>query len=351
MLNGIQALNYGVADVAEAVRFLDDFGLIKVESSPTYALYRLPEGSYISVRHIDDPALPKSSQVGYGVREVIWGVDEQASLDRYIADLRRDHEITESEDGTYRFVTSFGQAMGLKVFNKLPIVSSPSPANAPGMTQRFNQWRKWRQRAQPKQIMHAVFGYPDVNEALDFFRSRLHFRVTDVQVGIGVYLRMPGSSMHHNIALMDADSPGSGANGQLAFHHTNLIVEDIDELMTAKWYMERQGWSSSPFGVGRHRIGSALFLYLPSPLGGEMEYGADVDALDDTWVPHVWGLQFGFQAFLHSPPPFLMNEPEWKLEFCDGATVRHTTFKELVASGKLKPLPAIDANQLEKEHH
>jgi catechol 2,3-dioxygenase-like lactoylglutathione lyase family enzyme len=342
MLNGIQSLNYGVEDVSEATRFLEDFGLPLIERTDESSLFQLAEGSHVAIRNIEDPGLPKSGQEGFGVREVIWGVDDSESFHRYVADLGRDHELTESADGTVHFVTDFGQAMGLKQFSKLPVVSSPCPVNAPGLTQRFNQWRKWRLRAQPKQIMHAVFAYPDVNAALEFFRSRLHFRLTEVQEGIGVYLRAAGSSMHHNIALLDANFEPIGAHGKLMFNHANFVVEDIDELMVGKTHMERQGWPKSPVGLGRHRIGSALFLYIHSPLGGEIEYGADVDAIDDTWVPHIWSMEFGYQVFVHNLPSFLMKEPEWKFSVCDGATAKHVSMTELADR---TPKPKVHSGQ------
>jgi len=345
VINGIARLNFGVEEVALCARFLDDFGIPRIEATSDHALYRLAEGSYVSIRSLDDPALPRSAQVGCGVREVIWGVDDAESLRRHVADLSRDHEVTQDEEGIYHFLPSFGQAMGLKLFQKLPVVSSPSPINAPGLTQRFNQWRKWRKRAEPKQIMHSVFTYPDVNEALDFFRSRLHFRVTEVQVGMGIYLRCPGSSMHHNIALVDAHVPVFNAEGQLKYDHTNFVVEDIDELMIGKSYMESQGWEKSSFGLGRHRIGSALFLYIPSPLGGDIEYGADVDAIDDTWIPHLWSLDFGFRNWVHNPPPFMMQEPEHKLGFVDGATVRHRAAAEWIETGETPSPPASQESQ------
>src|SRR5580698_9619026 len=104
MLNGIQALNYGVDDVGSATRFLEDFGLPLIEKDDCQSLFRLAEGSFVSVRAIGHPALPKSAQAGAGVREVIWGVDDSDSLRRYVADLERDHDVTETSDGTFHFV-------------------------------------------------------------------------------------------------------------------------------------------------------------------------------------------------------------------------------------------------------
>ena len=341
MLNGIAQLNFGVDDLAKATRFIDDFGLPLVEKQEAHSLYRLAEGSFVSLRHIDDPAVPKSDLVGAGVQEVIWGCDTKDSFNRYADRLARTLSITEVASGTIHFVAPFGQAMGLRFQPRIPVVSSPSPVNTPGQTNRFNQWRKWRRRAEPKQIMHSVFRYPDVNAALDFFRGTLDFRISEVQKGIGVYLRCSGTSQHHVIALLDATVPFIG-NGTMQYDHTNFIVEDIDELMIGKAYMERQGWEKSPQGIGRHRIGSALYVYMPSPLGGDIEYGADADQIDDTWVPHVWSGDFGFRTWMHNPPPFMMHEPEWDLaELPDPHTARHQSMAELISSGAIKaPAPA-----------
>lgn len=347
MLNGVARLNFGVENLEECARFLDDFGLPLISRQPGHSLYRLAEGSYVSLRQMDDPALPKSSLNGAGVQEVIWGVDTQDSFDRYVEDLSKDLDVTIDDDCTAHFLTPFGQAMGLRFQPKIPVVSSPSPANAPGQINRFNQWRKWRRRAEPKQIMHSVFRYPDVNAALDFLRDRLHFRVSEVQKGIGIYLHCQNSSQHHTIALLDANLPFIG-DGTLQYDHSNFIVEDIDEIMCGKAYMERKGWPKAPQGIGRHRIGSALFLYIPSPLGGDIEYGADADQIDDTWIPHIWGMDFGYRTWIHSPPPFMLDEPEWDLgEVLDPRTVRHRSAEELAEAGEMKS-PDSDLDELEK---
>jgi hypothetical protein len=65
-----------------------------------------------------------------------------------------------------------------------------------------------------------------------------------------------------------------------------------------------------------HRIDSALFYYLPCPAGGEAEYGADSDYLDDNWVPRDWiNPLFGFASFTHNLPPFLSEEPDWNFRY------------------------------------
>ena len=61
--------------------------------------------------------------------------------------------------------------------------------------------------------------------------------------------------------------------------------------------MERRGWKNtshnSSGGLSRHRITSAIYYYVDCPAGGEAEYHADTDYLDDNWVPRAWDFKFG----------------------------------------------------------
>jgi len=101
-----------------------------------------------------------------------------------------------------------------------------------------------------------------------------------------------------------------------------IKIADRDEIMAGKLYMERRGWSPSVWGLGRHRISSALFFYLPSPAGGEAEYGADQDQLDDNWVPREWDAKFGFAQWVQNVPQFWVEGPSWDVGFFD-KTVPH----------------------------
>jgi catechol 2,3-dioxygenase-like lactoylglutathione lyase family enzyme len=314
-ITGIESLVYGVDDVALAIRFFEDFGLPLVERSEGFGRFRLDEGSSVVIRHRGDPALPATTMEGIGVREVIWGVDTPQALET-LAEGLADCDVRRDADGTVRFRTGFGLPMGLRPFTRRPVVYAPDPVNAPGRVNRLNQHRKWRERARPKVISHVVFAVPDHEAGFAFMRDRLGFRLSDSQRGFGMYLRCDGSNNHHNLLLLNASAPFPDMDGKLRFHHANFGVEDIDEIMAGANHMERKGWDHSHFGLGRHRIDSALFYYLPCPAGGEAEYGADADYVDDNWVPRDWQEPlFGFAHFVHNLPPFLRQSPAWKFRY------------------------------------
>jgi catechol 2,3-dioxygenase-like lactoylglutathione lyase family enzyme len=321
-INGIETLIYAVDDVAESTRFFIDFGLNCVEQTDDSSHFILPEGSHVRIVPIGAPSLPTKTQIeGTGVHEVIWGVDTQEALDNLIADLSEDHALTIDKDGTAHFLSEVGVPMGLRLFNKKPVVSKPAPLNAPGYVGRLNHHRRWRLRAYPKVIAHVVFAIPNFESAHLFLTERLNFKLSDLQRNFGMYLRADGTNNHHTILLLNANVPIPGMDGKLRFHHANFGVEDIDEIMVGANHMLRCGWGKSHLGLGRHRLDSALFYYIPCPTGGEAEYGTDGDYLDDSWVPRDWtNPLFGYSHFVHNLPDFLMNEPTWDFKYITNIT-------------------------------
>lgn len=309
---GVERAVYGVPDLEAAKRFYDDFGLQVETANDQEVIYRLDEGSRIVLRGIDDPTLPPPHFEGGGVRETVFGVDTQEEINAFEQDLKRDRHVTRDGDGTIHFTTDCGIPLALRVFQRKKVVYSPDPVNAPDNIKRLNQHRRWRTRARPKTINHIVWRALDFEASWAFFRDRLGFRLSDMQVNAGVFGRPSGVHQHHLVYFQryDALGPPPYAAG---FDHICFGVEDIDEVYIGWNYMERRGWKNPLGGVGRHRIASALFCYLENPCGGNAEYGADTDYLDDNWVPRVWEASFGGFMWTSRVLPFLPEEVEWKV--------------------------------------
>jgi catechol 2,3-dioxygenase-like lactoylglutathione lyase family enzyme len=316
---GIERLVYGVDDVEQSARFFEDFGLREIAKNDDEVQLGLVNGSRVVILPLGHPQLPVGGGIiGQGVQEVIWGVDTDAALSELRARLEQVVEV--HWDGALaRFVTPFGVPMGLRVWTPKPVVCAPEPANAPGRVERLNRPRRWRLGATPRLITHVVFAVPNYETVHQFMADVLNFRLTDQQNGFGNYLRADGTNNHHNILLLNANAPFPGVDGKLRFHHANFALEDLDEIMIQVNTMARKGWKPSDFGLGRHRVDSALFYYFECPAGGEAEYGADADYVDDNWIPREWtNPLFAYAHFVHNLPPFLMNEPEWKFQHITG---------------------------------
>src|SRR5579859_4322896 len=86
--NGIDAIVFGVADMATARRFLDDWGVTQVSVADDRLVYRTRDGAEVIVRPHDAPDLPPPIESGNTVREVIWGAASEQELQKSLAVLR-----------------------------------------------------------------------------------------------------------------------------------------------------------------------------------------------------------------------------------------------------------------------
>lgn len=293
-LLGVQSLVYGVDDLERCIQFYEDFGLSLEARTPDSALFRLPEGSSVALHRLNDPILPPPAFSGPGPREVIWGVDSRQAFDALVEDLMRDRPVDVSGDGIARCRDDSGLAIGFRLFERSLPPAEPIPGeNHLTHVVRPNRHRAWYERARPKQINHVVFGVPDVDCAVEFYTHRLGFRVTDMMRGFGVFMRCNGRHDHHNLFLMKLP--------RVVFSHVSFGVETIDELMVGANDMQRKGWMSD-VGLGRHRISSLVFYYIGCPCGGQAEYSADSDYLDDGWTPRLWDSEFGQYHWLATIP-------------------------------------------------
>jgi len=327
-INGIETLIYGVEDVELCTRYFVDFGLPLAQSSPAEARFRLAEGSTVIIRPLAEARVAGQELVGFGVQQVVYGVSSAEDLEAIVAKVAVDREVRREADGSAWFLDDDGIALGLRVFARQAVTGAPDPINSYDTIKRLNIHRKWRTQARPKTIQHVVFTSPNPERAFAFYRDRLGFKLSDVQRGFGIFARADGCSSHHTMYWFQANLPFPGLDGKVRFNHVNYGVEDIDEIMVGANYMERRGWQKSHWGLGRHRIASSLFLYLPCPAGGDAEYGTDSDALDDSWIPRTWHSSFGTASWVNNIPDFLMDDAPWDVDYVQGQVPARTTAKQ-----------------------
>ena len=306
---GVKSLIYGADDPGECIRFYEDFGLPRQDSDPAGADFMLEDGASVLVRSNDDPNLPERFTTHPGVRELIWGVDSQSSLDAIADDLSRDRQVDVTDDGTLHTVDDLGIAIGFSVFNRRLIETEKARENTPGEINRWDSHRKWYERACPKTINHIGWAVPEIDAVLPFYVNRLNFRVTDISQNVGIFLRCNGRNEHHNVFLRETKK-------DLRWHHVCFGVENIDEMMAGANLMQVRGWKTRR-GLGRHRIASALEYYLNNPAGGDSEYGADTDYLTDDWKPRLWEPVFGNNFWYGNVPENVKSLPEWKVRVLD----------------------------------
>lgn len=308
-INGIASLVYGVPDLAAATKFYKDFGLTLDREDDAGSDFSIADGSIILIRHIADPSLRENVLERPGVRETVWGVDTQESLDALEKKLATVGDVSRDEDGTLHTTDSVGIPLGFRVFERKDVAGEQVPTNTVDEVQRWNENRKWYSRAAPRLIHHIGYTVPksDIDAIEDYYVNVLNFRVTDISRGLATFLLADGRQDHHSIFIMDSERVQ--AKG-ITWNHAAFGVENVDELMAGANELQRQGWSSF-LGMSRHRISSALNFYANNPGGGDSEYLTDIDYLTDEWKPRVWEPRFGMMMWSHEIPDFMQHEPEW----------------------------------------
>jgi catechol 2,3-dioxygenase-like lactoylglutathione lyase family enzyme len=281
---GLETVILGLDDVQKWSSFFEDFGLVRDRFTDRTVRFTLPEQSHIILKPANDPSLPPAFLGTDGPREIVWGVDSAASLDQIAKNLASDREVSRDIDGTIHSIDPNGIRIGFRIFDRKEVAIVEGSENTVGKPVRWNKRRNWYDKAQPKVIQHVVFGVPDVDAGVAFYAERLGFRISDVSRGIGVFMRCDGRNDHHNLFFPKSNN--------VYFHHISFGVDNIDELMAGANNMQRKGWPGG-HGLGRHRISSMVYYYLKSPSNGEIEYSADGDAVNDDWVPSLWGPKFG----------------------------------------------------------
>jgi catechol 2,3-dioxygenase-like lactoylglutathione lyase family enzyme len=303
-ITGICEVVYGVDDMDACARFWLDYGLAEIEPEGASRAFAVKNSAIIRIVPLGDSSLPAADFDGRGVYRTVLGVESPAALDHYATRLALVTEV-ERLGEEVQFVDCNGNPMGLRVWNKLPVMCRPDPVNAPDHIVRLNQHRKWRSRAEPRSINHIVYWSDDYVRSYEWYRDYLDFRMTDHSKANGIFARANGTHEHHTLFWLTTGHPGKAH--MKGYAHIAFGLEDIDEVMIGANYMLDHGWSHDrPFaaGLNRHRISSALYYYFPAPCGGDAEYHADTDYCDDGWIPRVWEIHFGASLWGSTSPGF-----------------------------------------------
>lgn len=275
-VTGIDAVTFGVEDMAEATHFLEDWGVRKAATG----VYRCADQSEVRIRASRAPELPPAIEPGSTLREITWGVDSKRTLDTIRRELAKDRDVQVERDGTLRTVDDGGMAIAFRITKRIKLKAKPLGFNTPGAPGRVDKPTTYYVRATPQEISHVVIAVPDLNVVEAFYVKRLGFRVSDRYSGRAVFLRGAPSGNHHHLFLLNA------ADGRSHFNHVAFKVRDVHEVIGGGQFIAARGWESQA-GPGRHYVSSACFWYFKSPLGGAAEYAADEDIVTPKWRPRT----------------------------------------------------------------
>lgn len=277
---GLDALVFGVDDVAGTTKYLTDYGLTPVNANAAGGRFEALDGSGIVIAHLDDASLPAPLPTGNMLRKMVYGVADQATLDAIEKELGKDRDVRRLADGSLEAKDDNGFMLGFQITVRRKLDLPAETVNAPGNPQRAPNQVGVQGEVMPKvrTLSHLACFSPDAQKGADFYVNRLGFRVTDRLIGAGSFLQPGGTMEHHCLFLINTPPHMQGAE-HIAFH-----LGGPHELMMAGTLFGKQGYQSF-WGPGRHNFGSNWFWYFNSPLGCRFEYDADMDLFDKNWVP------------------------------------------------------------------
>ena len=280
-LNGIDAVVYGVANMAKCNAYFSDWGLKKVSGRKLGSVFETRDGSEIIIRPRSAKDLPKAIQRGSTVREIIWGVTAKKDLNRIKRELSQDRLVTIDADGTLHSLDDMGLGIAFRMTRRKKLRDNVQPMNSLANAGRINARATYHKRAVPSHIGHCVFMAPDIEKMEKFYTERLGFRVSDYYTGRGVFMRASPRGGHHNLFFLEA------ANNKPSINHVAFGVDDIHELFAGGTYFQNKKYKVA-VGPGRHHVSSCYFWYFECPAGGSTEYFCDEDFLTDDWKPGNW---------------------------------------------------------------
>ena len=272
---GPDAVVFGVDDVAACTQYLIDYGLTPLGNGRFEAL----DGTYVSIAHQSDASLPPSMGTASMLRKTIYGVADAASLAAIYSELSKDRVVQRLPDGSLQTEDDHGFVLGFQLTIRRPINLPAETVNAPGApAQRPANVIAFNDKIVPKprSLSHVVYFVPDADKAEAFY-ARLGFVCTDRFVGVGPFLRPAGSEEHHCLFVIQTPPHMKGCE------HFTFHMGGPTEVMQAGTNFVEKGYQSF-WGPGRHKFGSNWFWYFNSPLGCHIEYDADMDLHDDSWV-------------------------------------------------------------------
>ena len=277
---GLDALVFGVDDVAACTQYLRDYGLDAVDVSASGGRFVSLDGSAVVIAHKDDATLPPGLGTASMLRKTVYGVVDAKAIEAIAAELDKDRAVRRLPDGSIESVDDMGFTLGFQVSVKRAVALPAESINAPGAPgQRPLNHVAVNDHAviKPRSLSHVVYFVPDAARAEAFYVQRLGFKCTDRLLGAGPFLRPRGSSEHHCLFLIQTPPIMKGVE------HFTFHLNGPTELMQAGTRFVNKGYESF-WGPGRHKFGSNWFWYFNSPLACHVEYDADMDLHDDSWV-------------------------------------------------------------------
>lgn len=276
---GPDYLVFGVDNVADCVQYMTDYGLKPCNLDENGGYLEALDGTGVLIRPRNDPRLPAAMETATTLRETVYGVADEATLQAIEAELSKDRAVVRGEDGVLRCVDDMGFALGFRITQRRTLDLPGEASHAPGApaARPINALGASDDMpALPRSLSHVVYFVPDPAKAEAFYQ-RLGFVCTDRFADTGPFLRPGGTQDHHTLFLIQTPPFMKG------IEHFTFHMGGPTEVLVAGTRFVEKGYESF-WGPGRHQLGSNWFWYFNSPMGCHVEYDADMDLHDEHWT-------------------------------------------------------------------
>lgn len=276
---GPDELVFGVDDIEACTRYLLDYGLQPSGMTSEGGRFEALDGTAVVIARASDVNLPPPLSRTSLLRETVYGVGDEGTLKAIAIELSKDREVRRGPDGSLSCVDDMGFTLRFKRTARRTFSAPAELTNAPGSRplRDVNQLGITPDmQVTPRTLSHIVLFVPDVAKAEAFYR-RLGFRTTDRFTNAGPFMRPAGTLDHHTLFLIQTPPFMKGVE------HFTFHLGSGTEVLLAGTRFEAKGYTTF-WGPGRHLFGSNWFWYFNSPLGCHVEYDADMDLHDDSWV-------------------------------------------------------------------
>ncbi|MDB5897851.1 MAG: glyoxalase [Ramlibacter sp.] len=164
------------------------------------------------------------------------------------------------------------------------------------------------QKDKPMRLAHVVLNSHAVDDTKKFLEQALRFKLAD-RTGIMAFMNC--NSDHHTLAIGITDND--------ALNHIAFLMPDYESVMRGGGRMRDAGHMIE-WGPGRHGPGNNLFNYFIDPFGVVIEYTAEVEQVDDSYVsrgPEDWKWPSGRvdQWGISQPPSATLKEAQKRVLF------------------------------------
>ncbi len=172
---GPDALAFGVDDVGACRDYLTAFGLKPIDVDGGGGFFEALDGTGVFVRRRDDPRLPAPMETAAMLRQTIYGVADQATVNAIGDELAKDRQVERRDDGSVEAKDDHGFALKFQVTKRRVLKMEGEKVNAPGSApqrgpNRIGVWEEMP--AKPRTLSHVVCFVPDIPSAEAFYVQR-----------------------------------------------------------------------------------------------------------------------------------------------------------------------------------